>query len=194
MKCRPSHKPPCIHRRLISSFPEWPLWPCPLRSRSTLLIDLSDSHEHTAAGIPPTSPTIRTGQKSSDPPDMNLTTKTEVSAAVTAVPITRNGFAESAQSTQANSKAGIIPIAYASTSQSRICLNPSGAVNTTNARGGKSAPKMRNRFMPCWSILGGFSFNRPAFLGSYSQSASAENTAICEFVETTPIDTNCCSA
>jgi len=80
---------------------------------------------------------------------MKRTINTEVSAAVAAVPTTRRrfGFAESAQSTQANSKAGITAIAYAITIQSRRFLNPSGAVNTTNARGGKRAPKIRKRFM-----------------------------------------------
>jgi translation initiation factor IF-3 len=43
---------------------------------------------------------------------MKSTIKTAASAAVTAVSVTRSGFAESAQSTQANSKAGIIAIAY----------------------------------------------------------------------------------
>src|SRR5882724_11109228 len=118
-----------------------------MAAAAKLLIDLSDSHEHTAAGTPPTSPTIRTGHNSSDPPDMKRTIKTAASAAVTAVPISRSGFAESAQSTQANSKAGITAIAYAITIQSRRFLNPSGAVKTTNARGGKSAAKIRNRFM-----------------------------------------------
>ena len=71
----------------------------------------SDSHEHTAAGSPPTSPTIKIGHKSFDPPHMKSMIKTAGSAAVTAVPITRSGLAESIQSTQASSKAGITAIA-----------------------------------------------------------------------------------
>ncbi|WP_398479857.1 hypothetical protein [Tardiphaga sp.] len=78
---------------------------------STRDLRVSDSHEHTAAGTPATSPTIKTGHSSPNPPHIKRITNIAASAAVAAVFKTLSGFAEKPQSTQANSKAGITAIA-----------------------------------------------------------------------------------